>query len=116
MKLTPRSTARRRTLSASSGSAGSPQMPDPVMRIAPKPRRLTVVSPPSSITPLCAAITSVCPDMRFLPWLLSLCRSRYRRLLIPGRRVVHPAPRDHRGDDLHLRQLGGLTAERVAVE
>ena len=45
MKSTPRSTARRSTLMASSRSAGGPQMPGPVMRIAPYPRRWMVRSP-----------------------------------------------------------------------
>src|SRR6478609_7687339 len=42
MKSTPSSTARRTTVRATSRSAGSPQMPGPVMRMAPKPSRLTV--------------------------------------------------------------------------
>src|SRR5256885_1558050 len=45
MRLMPRSTARRRTAMASSRSSGGPQMPSPVMRMAPKPRRRTVRSP-----------------------------------------------------------------------
>src|SRR4029453_7012520 len=51
MKLTPSSIARRNTAFASSRSAGGPQMPSPVIRMAPKPRRLTVRSPPTSIVP-----------------------------------------------------------------
>src|SRR4051812_13643746 len=35
---------------------------------------------------------------------------------LPGRRVVRPAARDHRGHDLDLRQLCRLARERVAVE
>src|SRR6476646_7894594 len=46
IKFTPSSTARLRTLSAFSRSGGQPQMPSPVTRIAPKPSRLTVRSPP----------------------------------------------------------------------
>src|SRR5271170_5121175 len=46
MKLTPSSAARRSTRTASSRSAGGPQTPLPVKRIAPYPRRLTVRSPP----------------------------------------------------------------------
>src|SRR5262245_23473669 len=46
IKFTPSSTARLRTLSAFCRSAGQPQMPSPVTRIAPKPSRLTVRSPP----------------------------------------------------------------------
>src|SRR5258705_13999111 len=46
MKLTSSSGRRLSVVRAAAGSAGSPQMPLPVMRIAPKPRRLTVISPP----------------------------------------------------------------------
>ncbi len=56
MKLTPSSTARRSTACASSRSGGSPQIPRPVIRIAPNPRRLTVRSPPMSIVPASAAV------------------------------------------------------------
>src|SRR2546429_4137395 len=55
MKLTPSSTARRRTAIAAAGFLGGPQIPSPVIRMAPKPRRLTVSSPPSEIVPLEAA-------------------------------------------------------------
>ena len=55
MKFTPSSTARRRTAIASSRSAGGPQIPGPVIRIAPKPSRLTVRSPPTSMVPAVAA-------------------------------------------------------------
>src|SRR6266481_7561142 len=47
MRSTPSSTARRRTLRALSRSGGQPQMPSPVIRIAPNPSRLTGRSPPS---------------------------------------------------------------------
>src|SRR2546429_6750637 len=47
MKLTPSSTARRKTFFALSRSGGHPQLPSPVRRIAPKPRRLTNRSPPN---------------------------------------------------------------------
>src|SRR5215510_10327148 len=47
MKFTPSSTARFRTRFASSTSFGSPQMPLPVSRIAPNPRRFTSRSPPN---------------------------------------------------------------------
>src|SRR5437762_3030488 len=47
MKLTPSSTARRKTFFAFSRSGGQPQIPSPVNRIAPKPSRLTNRSPPS---------------------------------------------------------------------
>src|ERR1700730_3084358 len=55
IKLTPSSTARRRTAIAAARSLGGPQIPSPVSRIAPKPRRLTVSSPPSVIVPPLAA-------------------------------------------------------------
>src|ERR1700682_2638048 len=55
MKLTPSSTARRRTAIAPARSCGGPQTPSPVIRIAPKPRRLTVSLPASETVPLAAA-------------------------------------------------------------
>ena len=48
MKLTPSSTASRRTARAPSRSGGSPHTPHPVILIAPNPIRWTGVSPPSS--------------------------------------------------------------------
>src|SRR5215471_2556167 len=51
MKLTPSSTARRRTAIASVRFLGGPQMPSPVRRIAPNPRRCTETSPPSETIP-----------------------------------------------------------------
>ena len=48
MKSTPSSTARRSTAIASSWSRGGPQIPSPVMRIAPKPSRLTLRAPAMS--------------------------------------------------------------------
>src|SRR5919109_3482987 len=51
MKLIPSSTAQRRTAVAPSGSAGGPQIPWPVIRIAPKPRRRSSSSPPSATVP-----------------------------------------------------------------
>ncbi len=50
MKLTPSSMERRSTASASSRSSGSPQMPSPVIRIAPNPRRRMLL-PASSKVP-----------------------------------------------------------------
>src|SRR6266536_394524 len=62
MKLTPSSTARRKTFFAFSRSGGQPQIPSPVNRIAPKPSRLTNRSPPnenvSSLLLVLAAVTS----------------------------------------------------------
>ncbi|CAO5170296.1 exported hypothetical protein [Frankia sp. AiPs1] len=70
MKVTPRSTARRRTARACSGSAGGPQIPGPVIRIAPNPRRVTGRSPPSRNVPLPAAsvpLVVVVVDINVLP-------------------------------------------------
>src|SRR5205823_14210739 len=47
MKLTPSSTARRKTFFAHSRSGGQPQIPSPVNRIAPNPSRLTKRSLPN---------------------------------------------------------------------
>ena len=55
MKLTPSSTARRTTRLASSRSFGSPQMPEPVIRMAPKPSRYTGPRSMISSVPLCWA-------------------------------------------------------------
>src|SRR6266446_714871 len=51
MKLTSSSAARRRTAKAALRSFGGPQIPSPVRRIAPKPRRCTEISPPSETSP-----------------------------------------------------------------
>src|SRR5207302_2856999 len=51
MNLTSNSTARRRTANAAFRSFGGPQIPSPVRRIAPKPRRCTEISPPSETSP-----------------------------------------------------------------
>src|SRR3954466_13795046 len=49
MKLTPSSSARWSTAIASSRSSGSPQIPSPVIRIAPKPRRRIVLPARSKV-------------------------------------------------------------------
>src|SRR5262245_47123258 len=64
MKLIPSSIVRRNTAFASAGSAGCPQIPAPVIRMAPNPRRLTVRSPPTSIVPAIAACTDSRSGMR----------------------------------------------------
>src|SRR5271165_5862558 len=55
MKLMPNSTTRRSVASALLRSSGGPQIPFPVIRIAPNPRRWAVMSPPSEIVPACEA-------------------------------------------------------------
>src|SRR4051794_5235714 len=57
MKSTPRSGRRRSTARAASGFSGGPQMPGPVMRMAPKPRRVTSMSPPIANVPDAIAVT-----------------------------------------------------------
>src|ERR1700680_4699118 len=59
MKLTPSSIARRSTRRASSGSLGSPQIPLPVILIAPKPSLWIGRSPPIAKVPLAAALLVV---------------------------------------------------------
>src|SRR3954454_177980 len=56
MWLTPSSTARCRTAWARSTSSGRPQMPGPVRRIAPKPRRFTSSSPAIANVPEAVAV------------------------------------------------------------
>src|ERR1700728_180004 len=56
MKLTSRATAWLSVALARSRSGGSPQMPWPVIRMAPKPSRLTVRSPPMPIVPAVVAV------------------------------------------------------------
>src|SRR5260221_892473 len=51
MKSTPRATTWRKSAMAALASGGSPHAPRPVMRIAPKPIRATVRSPPMVIVP-----------------------------------------------------------------
>src|ERR1700730_4329360 len=58
MKLISSSAARRRTASAPLRSFGGPQMPSPVRRMAPNPRRCTEISPPSETTPATDAESS----------------------------------------------------------
>src|SRR6185436_4484728 len=77
MKLTPNSTARRRTAIAVAGSLGCPQIPSPVRRMAPKPRRLTVSSPPRAIVPLMAADRIVVFSLTFTPQDLAWCNIAY---------------------------------------
>src|SRR5580692_9046373 len=56
MKLTPSSTTRRRVAMACALFGGSPQIPGPVIRMAPNPSLFTVRSPPMSIVPAAAAV------------------------------------------------------------
>src|SRR6266496_554528 len=69
MKLTPSSTARRKTFFAFSRLGGQPQIPSPVNRIAPNPSRLTNRSPPnknvsSLLLVLAAAISFANPPVK----------------------------------------------------
>src|ERR1700733_199144 len=72
IRFTPSSTARRSVASAAALSAGGPQIPVPVMRIAPYPNRLTVRSPPIVRVPEAAA-EIVCPLLiKFLLFVVDL--------------------------------------------
>src|ERR1700674_2484275 len=73
MKSISSSTARRRTANARVRSFGGPQMPSPVRRIAPKPRRCTEISPPSETSPAKLAESSflLMVDLQILPLTLS---------------------------------------------
>ena len=61
MSVVPNSTHLRSTATASVRSAGGPQIPLPVMRIAPNPRRWTGRSPPSRNVPLRVASITTAP-------------------------------------------------------
>src|SRR5438876_4089406 len=77
--LMPSSSVRRRTRLHSSRSAGSPQMPAPVRRMAPKPKRFTVKSPPRSIVPASAALMVVVRSaMASSSWCSAVVNSRRR--------------------------------------
>src|SRR5262245_66384808 len=65
MKSTSSERSRRRTARAATGSFGGPQMPSPVMRIAPKPSRVTSRSPPMANVPDAVAVTVM--TARYLP-------------------------------------------------
>src|SRR5919202_4085972 len=56
MKSMSSSRTRRRTARAWAGSSGGPQIPRPVMRMAPKPRRVTSMSPPMANEPDAEAV------------------------------------------------------------
>src|SRR5450755_4624470 len=94
MKFTPRSTALLRTRLASSRSLGSPQMPLPVRRIAPYPRRFTSMSPPI-LNVFCTAL------MRFSNIVLSVDTSHELPDSVQGmdeRRCTRDSP----PESLHL--------------
>src|SRR6266566_2434970 len=74
MNLTSNSTARRRTANAAFRSFGGPQIPSPVRRIAPKPRRCTEISPPSETSPAKLAESSFLFMIVLLPQLLLFLR------------------------------------------
>src|SRR5688500_13548765 len=119
MKFTPSSTARRRRSLAASGFLGRPQIPAPVIRIAPKPSRLTVRSPPTSTVPAAPASASdmVPPSAVVVPSLASGSRAQvpYRRPVRIGLYIdprLSFRPRRHDG----LQHLGRQGAARVQME
>src|SRR6266446_7406591 len=91
----PSSTARRRTASAPFRSFGGPQMPSPVRRIAPKPRRWTEISPPSEIFPARLAESSflfILTSNTINSDFVSRCRSRCQPF---NRQRAHSAGVEH---------------------
>src|SRR6267143_6217199 len=76
MKLISSSTARRRTANAPLRSVGGPQIPSPVRRIAPNPKRCTEISPPSETFPATFAESSFLfmIDLRYLQFFESALR------------------------------------------
>src|SRR6266581_5875503 len=84
-RFTPRSRAWCRTARASCLSAGGPQMPGPVRRMVPKPRRYTVRSPPIVNVPLSVAGRwVVCCMLLFPPSFFFRIRTIIYRQLVPG--------------------------------
>src|SRR5215218_10162948 len=100
MKLTPSSTARRSTRMHSSWSSGGPQTPFPVIRMAPKPSRLTVTSPPRVKVPDAWSADEVVTPQTVRP-VMTWCQGEIGRLGGPGVDV----PRGRRD--------GGPAARRV---
>src|ERR1700678_719252 len=122
MKFTPSSTARRKTFFAFSRSLGSSQIPSPVIRIAPKPNRLTIRSPPIANVPLAFAFTSVVLVV-VIPLSDAGCRAKVHRFALfqnfylslnaePNRfgfeafqRFVHRLPAQPKGAIVHWDHL-----------
>src|SRR6185437_14595464 len=110
MKLTFSSTALRSTRTASCASAGGPQIPGPVMRMAPNPNRFTVTPVPSVIVPAADAVLESTPlaVMRgslvgcvwshTLPAVPRFGKPQQQRCRLPARAMGRGKPL-HRGDD-----------------
>src|SRR5204863_2059364 len=102
MKLTPSSMARRRTAFAPSRSGGGPQMPSPVIRIAPNPSRRISKSPPrvtvpaadASIASRAIACKVPAPPTGETAWL---------GILLEGEGELHVGP-GHRDERARLRR------------
>ena len=98
MKLIPSSTARRSTRIASSWSFGSPQIPLPVIRIAPNPRRHIGNSPPIRNSPLLAtgkSLPEIPVPLAVVVLLLIVLPLvfQFQRFLCSSWSGVSPAPR-----------------------
>src|SRR5579863_886267 len=97
MKLTPSSTARRRTASAPLRSFGGPHIPSPVRRIAPKPRRWTESLLPSETFPARIAEISFAlilfypPESTFNYFSFGACRTEFQP---PGSFALGHEPRE----------------------
>src|SRR5579864_8427725 len=104
MKLTPSSTVLRSVAMAWSRLGGSPQIPDPVIRMAPKPSRLTVRSPPTSMVPAAAAVG--CAFTRYLLLVLTVSLSRPAPACGRGGRNLGEAMANEAGSVSLLAQRG----------
>src|SRR5476649_1457959 len=105
MKSTPLATTWRSSAIAPLRSGGSPHIPRPVMRIAPKPIRATVRSPPIVIVPA---------------WSRRVVAGVIARLLALFHRRQAPAADEHAGglalhdvERIGLHQLGPLVVDRL---
>ena len=104
MWSTPSSIARRRTARAASGSRGGPKTPGPASCIAPKPMRLTGLSPRNEVVVMAHTLRyRRAPDKRGIDPGTRTTTHAPRR----ARRVPAPPPRAH---DARERRPAGRTA------
>src|SRR4029079_19656317 len=131
MKLIPRSGTLLRVRIAHGLSTGGPQMPGPVRRMAPKPRRCTSISPPILNEPdsLASSFSIIDPCYKCLRSLLSLGKcghhvliaARLRNCCLPGGyrhmvRIRAPTSAWVRDDaERALLALSSTTARRMTI-
>src|SRR5690625_4516790 len=104
MKFTPSSGTRRNIRRHSRGSSGSPQMPSPVTRMAPKPRRWTGNSPPSLNSPAGETLRSFIAHSSSFRWAVVQDRQPSAPSVAPSgclvqllllQRALHALVREH---------------------